>query len=88
MLSFGPNEMLLILVIALILFGPKKLPEVIRTLTQSYAKVKREIDDFSTQLNVESIIEQDEDLRRMRDSARDFKEDINPLTDMKTGHDD
>ncbi|MBC7343558.1 MAG: twin-arginine translocase TatA/TatE family subunit, partial [Clostridia bacterium] len=32
MFNIGPTELILILVVALIIFGPKKLPEIGRTI--------------------------------------------------------
>jgi sec-independent protein translocase protein TatA len=40
-LDIGPQELLIILVIALIVFGPKKLPEIGRTLGKSLREFKR-----------------------------------------------
>ena len=40
------SEMLLIAVVALLLFGPRKLPEIGRTLGKSLAEFKRASDDF------------------------------------------
>lgn len=41
MFDIGAQEMLAILVIALIVFGPKKLPEIGRTLGRTLHEVKR-----------------------------------------------
>lgn len=42
----GTNELLLILVAALILFGPRKLPQLSRTLGKNLAEFKRASEDF------------------------------------------
>jgi len=44
--SLGMPEILLILVIALIIFGPRKLPELGKTLGQSLAQFRRASEDF------------------------------------------
>jgi len=44
--SLGMPEILLILVIALIIFGPRKLPELGKTLAQSLAQFRRASEDF------------------------------------------
>jgi TatA/E family protein of Tat protein translocase len=44
--SFGWQEMLIILVIALIIFGPRKLPELGKTLGESLAQFRRASEDF------------------------------------------
>src|SRR2546423_14808447 len=44
--SVGTTELLVILVAALILFGPRKLPELSRSLGKSLSEFKRASDDF------------------------------------------
>ena len=40
-MSLGPQEILIILIGALILFGPKKLPEIGKSLGQGLRELKR-----------------------------------------------
>jgi len=44
--SVGTTELLVILVVALIIFGPRKLPEMGRMLGKSLGEFKRASDDF------------------------------------------
>ena len=44
--TLGTGELLLIAVAALLLFGPRKLPEISRSLGKSLAEFKRASDDF------------------------------------------
>jgi TatA/E family protein of Tat protein translocase len=49
MLNIGPPELLLVLVIALVVVGPKKLPELARTLGRGlseFRKVQDEVKDM------------------------------------------
>lgn len=55
--SLGMPEILLILVIALIVFGPRKLPELGKTLGQSLAQFRRASEDFKRQWEDEVAIE-------------------------------
>jgi TatA/E family protein of Tat protein translocase len=55
--SLGMPEILLILVIALIIFGPRKLPELGKTLGQSLAQFRRASEDFKRQWEDEVTIE-------------------------------
>ncbi|SRR6266446_8855551 len=55
--SLGMPEILLILVIALIIFGPRKLPELGKTLGQSLAQFRRASEDFKRQWEDEVAIE-------------------------------
>ena len=41
MLGLGTNEILIILAVALILFGPKKLPEIGKSLGQGLRELKK-----------------------------------------------
>ena len=55
--SLGMPEILIILVIALIIFGPRKLPELGKTLGQSLAQFRRASEDFKRQWEDEVAIE-------------------------------
>lgn len=44
--SVGTTELLLILVVALIIFGPRKLPELSRSLGRGLSEFRRASDDF------------------------------------------
>jgi len=51
--SIGGPELLLILVIALLVFGPKKIPELSRTIGRGVAEFRRATNDFKTTLERE-----------------------------------
>ncbi len=44
--SIGTSELILIGLVALIVFGPRKLPELMRTFGKSLAEFKRTTNDF------------------------------------------
>jgi Tat protein translocase TatB subunit len=46
MFGLGMQELLVILVIALIVVGPKKLPDIAKTLGRGLAEFKRTADEF------------------------------------------
>jgi sec-independent protein translocase protein TatA len=55
--SLGMPEILMILVIALIIFGPRKLPELGKTLGNSLAQFRRASEDFKRQWEDEVDLE-------------------------------
>lgn len=44
--SIGTSELMLIGLVALIIFGPRKLPELARTVAKTMAEFRRSSDDF------------------------------------------
>jgi sec-independent protein translocase protein TatA len=56
--SIGMPELVVILVIALIIFGPRKLPELGRSLGKTLAEFKRTSNDLRTTLEDEIRLEE------------------------------
>ncbi len=56
--SIGMPELIIIFVIALIIFGPRKLPELGRSLGKSLAEFKRATNDLKGTLEEEIRIEE------------------------------
>ena len=48
MFGLGLTEIIIILVVALLVVGPKKLPELAKTLGRGLAEFRRTADDFKT----------------------------------------
>lgn len=56
--GLGTTELLVIVVVALILFGPRKLPQLSRSLGKSLGEFKRASEDFKTQWEKEVALEE------------------------------
>jgi len=56
--NLGMTELIFILVIALIIFGPRKLPQLGRTLGESLAQFRRASEDFKRSWEQEMIVEE------------------------------
>ena len=61
--SIGGPELLLIFVLALLLFGPRKLPEIGRTVGKTLAEFKRATHEFRTSLEREVELEKIRDVK-------------------------
>ena len=57
MFGLGMPEILLILAIALIVIGPKKLPELAKTLGRAMGEFKRSAQDLKRSIDLESTVQ-------------------------------
>ncbi len=72
----GVPEIIVILVIALIIFGPKKLPEIGKTVGKTMANIKKTTD------GILADIQQEIDADDIKKTIEQLKVD-NPLDDLK-----
>lgn len=55
MFGLGMSEILMILVVVLVLFGPSKLPEMARTIGKGLREMRRASDDLRTAIMMEDL---------------------------------
>jgi len=67
--SIGAPELLVIVVVALIIFGPRKLPELSRSLGRSLAEFRRQSDEFKRTWEREVEMEMTEKEARISEQA-------------------
>lgn len=80
MFGIGFQELVLILVVALIVLGPNKLPEVARTLGKVYREIKNSIDDVKTSVmtdiyvsDIKKEIEDKKHVEPIKNKDEDFE---------------
>jgi sec-independent protein translocase protein TatA len=82
----GMPELLLIFVIALLVFGPKKLPEIGKSLGRAMSEFKRSSQEFKD--NLESEVETDkikQELVKQQDEIKAALESPKPAEAPKPG---
>ena len=62
MLGIGMQELILILVIALIVFGPKRLPELARSMGRAVAEFRKASEDIKESLTL--ILEEEKEWKK------------------------
>ena len=68
MFGIGMPELIIIMVIALVVIGPHKLPELARSLGKGLAEFKRATEDFKKDLDLEAT-KHDQDKERLAREA-------------------
>jgi Tat protein translocase TatB subunit len=74
-----PSEIILIFIVALIVFGPKRLPDMAKSLGRAMNEFKRSMNEFKRQIETEVGTENiKEDLLRQQKEIQDKLASLNP----------
>ncbi len=85
MFGLGMPEILLILAIALMVIGPKKLPDLAKTLGRALGEFKKAAQDFKNSIDMEDSVKEFND--PLKSIKNDLKDTLNPLK-TSSGSDD
>ena len=77
MFGIGMPEILLILAVALIVIGPKKLPDLAKSLGRAIGEFKKASQEFKQSIDINS------DLKDVKETFGDMKESIKEAVDVK-----
>jgi sec-independent protein translocase protein TatA len=75
MFGIGLPELLLIMILALLVLGPQRLPEVARMVGRAYGQLRRASEEFQNTIRQDiAAIERQEDAHRNRAVAEEMRE--------------
>ena len=76
--SIGPAELILIFVVALLVFGPKKLPEIGRSVGKALREFKKTSDE------IKGRIEEEIEASELKDIRKDIQSGVDDLRSSVT----
>jgi Tat protein translocase TatB subunit len=79
MFNIGPAELIVILLVALLIVGPKRLPEVGKSVGKALREIRRQTDEVRS--TFEMNLDDDDEVEPVRDITGD------PVTDDQAGED-
>ena len=86
--SIGMPELVIILVIALVIFGPRKLPELVRSLGKSLGEFKRASNELRNTLEEEVRVEEhkEQKAKMQAEQSSALAASAQPITPGSTGN--
>lgn len=70
MFGIGTSELLLILVVALIVLGPKNLPKIANTLGKAMGQFQKASRDFQRTINTEIALEEEQERKKQEEAQK------------------
>jgi|OpeIllAssembly_1097287.scaffolds.fasta_scaffold680113_2 TatA/E family protein of Tat protein translocase len=71
--NIGLPELMIIMIVALLVFGPKKLPEIGRTIGKAVREFKKSTDEIKGKFEEQIRIDE---FKTLKDDLNDLKKDI------------
>lgn len=85
MLGIGLPELMLIMILALLVLGPQRLPEVARMVGRAYAQLRRASEEFQNTIRQDiAALERQEDANRNKAVTDELRERLADLEDVQT----
>ena len=85
MFGIGLPELLLILILALLVLGPQRLPEAARMLGRGYAHLRRASEEFQNTIRQDiAAIDRQEDVQQNKAVAQEIRERFATVPEAQT----
>jgi len=85
MLGIGMPELVVILVLALLVLGPERLPEVARILGRIYGQLRRASEEFQNTIRQDiALIERQDEIQKHKAVADELQERFAELEGVQT----
>jgi sec-independent protein translocase protein TatA len=85
MFGIGLPELILIFVLALLVLGPQRLPEVARMIGRAYGQLRRASEEFQRMIRQDiAAMERQEDANRNKAVAEEIRERFAALEEVQT----
>jgi len=85
MFGIGLPELIVIFVLALLVLGPERLPEVARMVGRAYGQLRRASEDFQRTIRQDiAAMERQEDVGRNQAVAQELRERFAGLEEIQT----
>jgi sec-independent protein translocase protein TatA len=84
MFGIGLPELMVIMVLALLVLGPQRLPEVARLVGRAYAQLRRASEEFQNTIRQDiAAMERQEDVHRNQAVAQELRERFAAMEDVQ-----
>lgn len=79
--GIGPGELLLIMALALIVFGPRKLPEIMREVGRAVAEFRRASEQITKEVARDLAVEAAEEEQRRKTATQSLEDEADRKPD-------